>query len=187
MPKGNDESGNDARLSRGSSPAENRQPRSEESRAVTDDRTSKEARMNMFRNELFQSAMPKLPPIDGYHVCWLTTTNPRDSIANRMQLGYEPIKASEVPGFDAVTVKTGDYAGCIGVNEMLAFKIPLELYEMYMMHNHHDAPNSEEDKLKAAIEEGTQLAKGVKSKVIAEEGQAELGRTPRAPSFEVIS
>jgi hypothetical protein len=101
----------------------------------------------MFRNQLFNDALPDLPDIPGFHVCWLTTTNPRDPIHRRMQLGYEPVKPEEVPGMEYASVKTGEWVGFIGVNEMLAFKLPQSLYERFMQEAHHDAPLREENKL----------------------------------------
>ena len=62
----------------------------EENREVTDDE-----RVEMFRQQFFNSSLPDLPSIDGWHTCWLTTTNPRDSIHTRMRLGYEAIKPEE--------------------------------------------------------------------------------------------
>jgi hypothetical protein len=50
------------------------------------------------------------------------------------------------------SIKTGEYAGMIGVNEMLAFKLPLSLYEKFMQEAHHDAPLREEDKLAEVAE-----------------------------------
>jgi hypothetical protein len=101
----------------------------------------------MFRNQLFNDALPDLPDIPGFHVCWLTTTNPRDPIHRRMQLGYEPVKPEEVPGMEYASVKTGEWVGFIGVNEMLAFKLPQSLYDRFMQEAHHDAPLREENKL----------------------------------------
>jgi len=48
-------------------------------------------------------------------------------------MGYEPIKPEDVPGWEYATLKTGDWAGFIGVNEMLAFKLPMDLYGKYKM------------------------------------------------------
>ena len=76
-----------------------RETRGQENREVTENRAvSEDDRLEMFRNQLFNDALPDLPEIPGYHQCWLTTTNPRDPIHRRMQLGYEPIKPEEVPG-----------------------------------------------------------------------------------------
>ena len=67
-------------------------------------------------------------------------------------LGYEPVKPEEVPGWEYASIKTGEWQGFIGVNEMLAFKLPMSLYEKFMMEAHHDAPNREEGKLTETAE-----------------------------------
>ncbi len=113
-----------------------------ENRVVTDD-----DRLDMFRNSLFNDALPDLPEIPGYHVCWLTTQNPRDTLYRRFQMGYEPIKPEEVPGMVQATLKTGEYSGMIAVNEMIACKLPLSLYQRFMQEAHHDAPAREAEKL----------------------------------------
>lgn len=125
-----------------------RDTRRTQDRTVTESRElSEDDRLEMFRNQLFNDALPDLPPIPGYHLCWLTTTNPRDPIHRRIQLGYEPVRPDEVPGMEYASVKTGEWSGFIGVNEMLAFKLPMSLYERFMQEAHHDAPLREEDKL----------------------------------------
>jgi len=125
-----------------------RDTRRAQDREVTEDRSvTEDDRLEMFRNQLFNDALPDLPDIPGFHVCWLTTTNPRDPIHRRIQLGYEPVKAEEVPGMEYASVKTGEWAGLIGVNEMLAFKLPQSLYERFMQEAHHEAPLREENKL----------------------------------------
>lgn len=122
-------------------------------RSVTEQRElSEDDRLEMFRNQLFNDALPDLPDLPGYHMCWLTTTNPRDPIFRRMQLGYEPLRPEEVPGMAHATIKTGEYSGMIGVNEMLAFKLPMSLYQKFMQEAHHDAPLREEDKLAEVAE-----------------------------------
>ena len=130
------------------SAGDNRTNRAMEDRAVTENReVTEDERVEMFRQQFFQSSLPDLPSIPGWHTCWLTTTNPRDPIHRRMQLGYEPVKPDEVPGMEYASLKTGEWAGFIGVNEMLAFKLPRSLYERFMQEAHHDAPLREEDKL----------------------------------------
>ncbi len=145
-------------------------------------------RLDMFRKQFFQSALPDLPKIPGFHVCWLTTTNPRDTIHGRMRLGYTPIKASEVPGYEQLKITSGEHAGHIGVNEMIAFKLPLRLYKQYMTDVHHTQPAYEEQKLRRAIEEAEEAlaAQGIgkhKVRIEEEEGNAELGKARRAPNF----
>ena len=137
---------NEERLKKGQ--GENRVSREMEDRIVTEDRNiSDDDRLSMFRQSFFQSALPDLPNIPGYHICWLTTANPRDSIHSRRSLGYIPVTPEEVPGWEHSSVKTGEYAGCIGVNEMVAFKLPLKLYEAYMNEAHYERPLAEEGKL----------------------------------------
>ena len=108
---------------------------------------SDEDRLEMFRQQMFSDALPDLPEIPGYHTCWLTTTNPRDPIHKRTMLGYTPILPDEVPELKYASLKTGEYAGLIGVNEMVAYKLPLSLYHRFMQEAHHDAPLREEGKL----------------------------------------
>lgn len=157
-------------------------------RDVTQDRAlSDDERVEEFRQQYFQSALPDIPKIDGYHVCWLTTDNPRDPIHARIRLGYEPIKAHDIPGWDHASIKTGEWEGCIGVNEMVAFKIPLELYEQYMYINHHEQPLSEEEKLSSQIRameaEMNAAAKRGTVSLELEDGTAALGVAPEPPAF----
>lgn len=153
-------------------------------RTVTENReVSDDERVAMFRQSFFQSALPDLPKIPGWHTCWLTTTNPRDSIQARMRLGYEPVKPGDIPGWEYVTVKTGEYAGFIGVNEMLAFKLPMSLYQRFMNEAHHDAPLREEERLQDTLDQIKQQAEAVGGRVAVGDGTNQLvNRVPR-PSF----
>lgn len=165
--------------------ADSRETRAMADRAVTENREiTDDARVEMFRQQFFQSALPDLPPIPGWHMCWLTTTNPRDSIHVRMRLGYEPVKSEDIPGWEHVSVKTGEYAGFIGVNEMLAFKLPISLYEKYMQEAHHDAPNREEEKLTDTTEFMAQQARANKSQIVEGNGMEDL-RVKRKAQFEL--
>jgi len=164
-----------------------REDRRMQDRSVTQNRQLSDAeRVAEFRQQFFQSALPDLPRIPGYHVCRLTTENPRDPIHSRIRLGYEPIRESDIPGWAHSAIKTGEWEGCIGVNEMLAFKLPLYLYEEYMRINHHDAPLSEEEKLSSQIRamesEMKQASRGA-VELELEDGTAELGKAPAPPPF----
>jgi len=83
-------------------------------------------------------------------------------------------------------LKTGEYAGCIGINEMVAVKLPLELYERYMYEAHHRQPLEEEEKLEAA-RQNAEMAVAASARhpvsLEVEEGSDELGRAPEPPSF----
>jgi len=174
---------NDSKLN-----AENRQSREAGDRKVTEDRVlTDQERLDEFRMTSFQSALPDIPTIEGYHVCWLTTENPRDPIHGRLRLGYEPVKSADIPGWEHASLKTGEWAGCIGINEMIAFKLPLRLYEQYMKEAHHTQPLLEEDKLNEARRQAEEGASAMARRPVSFElfeGQADLGQTPEAPSFE---
>ena len=160
-----------------------RETRGSSDRVTTQNRDiSEDDRLEMFRNQLFNDALPDLPEIPGFHLCWLTTTNPRDPIHRRMQLGYEPVKPEEVPGMEYASVKTGEYAGFIGVNEMLAFKLPLSLYQKFMQEAHHSAPLREENKLAEVAELMRDQAARAGAALIEDEGMQEL-REENHPRF----
>jgi len=141
-----------------------------ENRAISDDE-----RLEMFRMQLYNDHLPNIPDIPGYHVCWLTTTNKSDTIQQRIRLGYELIRAEDVPGMELVTQKTGDYAGCIGVNEMIAAKLHLSLYYRYMQEAHHDAPLREEEKLEETAQLMRDQAERAGGRLLESDGMREVG------------
>jgi hypothetical protein len=94
-------------------------------------------RAKMFQHSRFTS-LPNLPELTGWHMCWLTTTNPHDTIEMRIRLGYEPVKLEDAPRWESSILETGDWKGFIGFNEMLAFKLPISLYEKFMKEANHD-------------------------------------------------
>jgi hypothetical protein len=163
-----------------------RQDRAAMDRQVAENReVSEDDRLEMFRAQLFNDALPDLPEMPGYHVCWLTTTNPRDPIHRRIQLGYEPVKAAEVPGMEFASIKTGEWTGLIGVNEMIAFKLPTTLYQKFMQEAHHDAPLREENKLAETAEIMRQQAEGSGSTLYEGDGLVEMrDHNPRYGIFE---
>jgi len=163
-----------------------RQNRELDERAQVEDRAlTDEERLLMFRQSFFQDALPNLPPIPGYHTCWLTTTNPRDTIQMRTRLGYELIKADELgPAWVQESQKTGEHAGLVTINEMIAAKLPLSLYEAYMLEVHHTQPAQEQRKLTDTVDTIRREAEEQhKAKVIEFEGTAALRKEARAPRF----
>jgi hypothetical protein len=148
-------------------------------RTVTESREmSEDDRLEMFRNQLFNDALPDLPEIPGYHMCWLTTSNTRDPIYRRMQLGYEPVKAEEIPGMAHASIKTGEYAGMVGINEMIAFKLPMSLYQKFMQEAHHAAPLREEEKLAEVADSIRANAERAGGKVYEDDGMEDLRSAP---------
>ena len=175
----------DARLKKDLDVVGRRDDRRAQERTVTEAReVTEDDRLEMFRNQLFNDALPDLPEIPGYHMCWLTTQNPRDPIYRRMQLGYEPVKADEIPGMAHASIKTGEYAGMIGVNEMIAFKLPMSLYEKFMQEAHHDAPLREEDKLAEVAEMMREQAERAGTTMYEGDGMSEMrDHNPRRGIF----
>jgi hypothetical protein len=171
--------------------SEDRADRALGNRQVTDSRELTDSeRLDAFRRSFYQSSLPDLPKIPGWHVCWLTTANPRDPIHGRLRLGYELIKAVDIPGWEHASVKSAEYEGCIGVNEMVAAKLPSNLYEAYMQEAHHVQPLNEEEKLTIAneviAEEAAMKVRRPKKALrplVMEEGMEELGQAPPAPNF----
>jgi hypothetical protein len=114
---------------------------------------SSQERRRMWSEELTQSALPKIPPIDGWHLCWLSTNNSYDSIDKRMRQGYVPVKADEIPGgYEEHRVKSGEHIGYISCNEMLLFKLPMDIYQDWMLYQHHERPREEAEKVKVQME-----------------------------------
>lgn len=147
-------------------------------RAVTQSREiSEDERLEMFRAKMYADILPDLPPIPGYHLCWLTTTNRSDPIQRRIQLGYTPVTPADAPGMEYATLRTGEYAGMIGVNEMLAFKLPLSLYYKYMNYSHHEQPLQEEQTLASQIDAHKASAEEKGGRIDEGEGMADLRRS----------
>jgi len=172
----------DSRLKRKT--AESRVDRRAQERSLRENRAlSDEERREAYRKGLYQTHLPDLPAIPGFHVCWLTTTNPKDSIQARMRLGYQLIKASEIPGFDFANVKTGEYQGFVGINEMLAAKLPLSVYQDYMTISHHEQPLEEESAIVAEVLKQQEATHGAVGPVKLFDGTAQLGKGPAPPNF----
>jgi hypothetical protein len=132
---------------------EDKASRAMHDRAVTENRQlTEDDRVDEFLGSVHQTHLPNLPKIPGWHVCWLTTTNNRDTVEMRRRAGYELVTPEDVPGWSFATLKSGEYAGYIGVNEMVAAKIPFRLYERIMKRWHHEDPMSEEGRLHSVLD-----------------------------------
>ena len=139
----------------------------------------------MWSDEWTQSALPKLPELPGWHLCWLSTTNSYDSIDKRIRLGYVPVKADELPGFENYRVKAGEQIGFVACNEMLLYKLPMDVYQDVMMHLHHDAPMAESDKIRMQVEniQGARDSSGKSLGRVEGEGFGDLDRNVKIPVF----
>ena len=145
---------------------------------------SAEQRRKMWKDEWTQSALPSVPEISGWHLCWLSTTNGYDSIDKRIRLGYVPVKAEEIDGFENHRVKAGEHIGYIACNEMLLFKIPEDIYQEIMTHFHHDQPMEEANKIKVQAESQVgRDSSGRKLGQVEGEGLGNIDKPLSAPVF----
>ena len=146
---------------------------------------SSEERRKMWKDEWTQSALPNAPDIPGWHVCWLSTTNSYDSIDKRIRLGYIPVKADDIPGFENYRVKAGEHVGYIACNEMLLFKIPEEAYQEIMTHFHHEQPLEEANKIKVNAEQQVgRDSSGRRLGQVEGEGLGDIDKPLPAPVFQ---
>jgi hypothetical protein len=163
-----------------------RADREDSDRPISEDpELSDSVRLEMLRGG-GQAILPDIPQIDGYHVCWLSTTNGSDPIHRRMQLGYSPIKASDIPGFAHAGLKSGEFQGCVSVNEMIAFKIPLRLYNEYMKEMHYRAPNREEEAVNSIYDDAIAQAARINDRaqtLLTEEGRVRQNMNIPEPNF----
>ena len=166
---------------------ENRASSDLERRAPEEHFVSSEERRKAFRSEWLQEALPTPPEIPGFHLCWLSSTNQYDPIHKRIRLGYEPVKADELPGFEHLKVKAGEHAGFVACNEMLLYKLPMDVYQDLMHELHHQAPMDEQEKIKVQQEQLLN-AKDSNGRRLGEvEGDGmNFDQTVKAPVFEQV-
>jgi hypothetical protein len=145
---------------------------------------SAEERRKMWKDEWVQSALPPAPDMPGWHVCWLSTTNSYDSIDKRLRLGYSPVMADEVKGYENWRVKAGEHSGYVACNEMLLFKIPMDTYQDNMAHFHHDQPLEEANKIKVQAE--SQVGRDSRGRALGQvegDGLEQIDKPIPAPVF----
>ena len=111
--------------------------------------TTMEARRRMLRDDWGKTVLPQAPDIPGFHTCWLSSTSGVDPIYKRLQIGYVLVKQNEIPGIGNQRITSGEFEGCVSINEMILAKIPDEIYQEIMLINHYERPLEEEGMLKA--------------------------------------
>ena len=141
-------------------------------------------RIRMIREQTTQDVLPNPPKVDGWHYCWLSTTNSTDPIYKRVQRGYIPVKSSEVPGFAQYNVQQGEFEGCVGCNEMLLFKIEEELYQEVMSLMHYERPMEEEEILQANAVSGINERDSDGRELGQAEGYDHLVRRVKRPTIQ---
>ena len=139
----------------------------------------------MFRNEFLQEALPQVKGDPNWHYCWLSSTNQYDPLHKRTRMGYLPVMASEIDGMEHMQIREGDRQGQVQCNEMLLFKLPMEVYQEYMQEVHHYQPLEEADKIRIQQEQLLDSARDStgKSLVTREGDPVESNRGIKVPVF----
>jgi len=136
------------------------------------------------RQSWVKEVLPTPPGIPGFHLCWVSTTNSTDPIHKRMQLGYQPVRISEVPGFDQYKVADGgQFDGCIACQEMLLFKLPMEIYQDLMAVYHNDIPDEQERSIFERVSSTNEVDSNGRPLGMVEGDFANLGKGRAAPAF----
>lgn len=145
---------------------------------------SKAEMIAKFRTEMYSNVLPTMPEIQGYHLCWLSTTNQYDPIAHRESLGYERVRPEDLPGMDHVTLSQGPFAGCIGLNELVLFKLPIDMWHEYMRIAHDERPYESEERVREIVNYARNAAQEGGGDVYLSSGTNELMTTRRrVPTF----
>jgi hypothetical protein len=153
---------------------------------VTQDGTTLSAaeRRKLLRQEWVQEVLPTPPGVPGFHLCWLSTTNSTDPIHKRLQVGYQPVKTSEVPGMEQYKIDGGQFDGCVQCNEMLLFKVPNEVYQDLMSIYHHDMPLEQEQAIRERVMGGNEVDSSGRPLNTVEGDFSRLGQSmSRTPTF----
>lgn len=176
----------DERIKKPTAQASSEDPRANramQDRAITENRElSDEERLKILSTGFLQVKLPSLPAIQGYHTCWLSTNNPGDTVAWRLQLGYQLLTPADVPGWKHGTCATPEYVQYVGVNEMIGAKIRQDLFERIMKHMHHDEPNSMEAGIRAQIEQYQADAEKAGARIELEEDMKTFGKSQPVPA-----
>ena len=146
---------------------------------------SDEERRKLLRKDWVQEVLPSPPVIAGFHCCWLSTTNSTDPVYKRIQRGYTPVKASEAPALGSqYMAQGGEFDGCVACNEMLLFKIPMQLYQDLMTIYHSDMPLEQEAAIRENINSRNQEDSNGRQLASVEGDFEKFGRSnSRNPTF----
>jgi hypothetical protein len=168
------------------SQSESRKDRSTEDKERFAD-NALESKLRAIRTGWSDNILPDIIGEPGYHYCWLSTTNQSDPIYRRLRIGYELVKFDELKYLgEQNRVQSGEFAGCVSINELILAKIPNELYQEIMCINHYERPLQEEELLRANLESDEQDSDGRRLGQSYGDGIENLGRrvNNRRPMFE---
>lgn len=134
---------------------DSRLDRSNSDRSVTGNREVTDTVRGQERRAMLRDTntlLPAPPEVPGYHSFWATTTNTKDTVEARQRLGYTFISRDEAPNYEFDKLKSGDTSSDrIMIAEMVAMKLPLDMWQEDMMDIHHNMP--------------TEMARGIKDNI----------------------
>lgn len=86
--------------------------------------------------------LAKLPEIPGYHVLWVNGASQSMGPRYYERRHYTFVTKEEAPDWQGHSTSTtvSEHANYITCNEMVAMKVPEEIYQEYMLINHHERP-----------------------------------------------
>lgn len=116
---------------------------------------SQTEREQMLRDEALQNQLPNPPKRPGTHWFWASMNNQWTPVTWYRRMGYHPVKIEELAGWADANMrgKSGEYAGCITINEMLLMRCDEASYQKFMKIVHHDKPNEEQRTVRGKIDE----------------------------------
>lgn len=120
---------------------------------------TQEEREQMLRDEAMQNQLPNPPKKAGVHYFWASMENRFTPVSWYKRLGYKVVPYDSMKGWADANMRqaSGDYAGCITVNEMLLMECSESSYQRFMTINHHEKPNQEQQRARQSIDAAKDL------------------------------
>lgn len=180
------ESDDDERIAKRADNGSERADRATSDRSSTQNREVSDSVRAQERRGLLRDTntlLPAAPEVPGFHSMWATTTNNKDTPETRMRQGYSYITRAEAPNFQFITMKASESPDDrITVSEMVAMKIPLEMWKSDVLDLHYDFPKEQLMNLKNKVK---QMTDG-RGKKIAYTGRTEGFEDGQTDGFQAI-
>lgn len=116
---------------------------------------SQSDREAMLRNDAMQNLLPTPPKKPGTHFFYASMNSPQH-VSWYRRMGYRPVRVDDpsMKGWieDAMKTATGEYSGCVTINEMLLMEISDADYQKYMRIVHHERPLEEQGMVRNSLD-----------------------------------
>lgn len=149
-------------------------------------------RRRQFQDRWNESLLPSLPPKNGFHRCWVSTSHPVDTPQRRKRNGYNFVMLDDVKhegwSAEANSVKDGVMAGAVMWREMVAMETTIENYEAYMREFHFEQPREQAQGIFDGLDALADDARSKGGKITLEEGMRDLRervQNPRKDMFDL--